>query len=135
MADAFTTAAKAIAAAVGENTGVGTAKALPPATLTVDTAIVSPAPEWGTIAGQNFCDAAIRWEIILVAPHADYAAAFVWFHKRLAELAAAFDTDPTLGGVVDGCAVESWSQPQLVKLAGGDGIAVFVRLIPMHITE
>lgn len=122
----------AIADALAANTSISNTFATPPATLIVDSAIVSPAPTWGTFDGGSFCDAEINWELILVTPHADYGAAFSWIFTVLPEVQDAFP-DPTLGGLVDGCMVSNWSQPQQVQLGGEVGIAVYVALAPMRI--
>ena len=95
----------------------------PPARVEAFTAVVSPAPEWGTFEGTTFCDADVSWEVILIAGMADFLASMDWFYARVTELAASADVG-----------VESWSQPERINLGSSEGLAVRVRLHPRSLS-
>lgn len=76
----------------------------PPAHVEMFSAVVSPAPEWGSFDDAGFCDVDVSWEIILIAGITDFLASMDWFFDRVTELASS----RALG-------VESWSQPERIQ--------------------
>lgn len=94
----------------------------PPANLDTKSAVVVPAPDWGSFDGATFCGPRVSWEIILVASITDFGAAMDWFFEQVSILAA-----------VDELEVASWQQPELIQLGagqGGEALAVRVQLAP-----
>lgn len=90
----------------------------PPAHVEMYSAVVSPAPAWGSFEDAGFCDVDVSWEIILIAGTNDFLASMDWFFERVTELAASRD----LG-------VETWSQPERIQTdASTQALAVRVQL-------
>lgn len=96
----------------------------PPARVEMFTAVVSPAPEWGSFEGATFCGPNVNWEVILLAGLTDFAASMDWFYARVTEMAAS----PELG-------VRSWSQPERISTGSADALAVRVQLSPRTLED
>lgn len=128
----------AMASAIDTACDVESVHETPPPMIPTNSAIIVPAATWGSAEGVPFTEVDVNWEIILVAPNADYVSAFTWFFDRLTELWPAFNADKTLGGLVDGCIPMSFRQPEIVRLGAQNadiGIAVYVQLAPMRLNS
>lgn len=93
-----------------------------PAHVEVFSAIVSPAPEWGSFEDGTYCAPLVNWEVVIVAPFTDFRISMDWLYDRVLEMAA-----------VDELAIQSWTQPERIDLSGVDAIAVRVALAPFTI--
>lgn len=104
-------------------------------TAPVAAAVVVPGDPWGDFAETGFCEPEIGLDVVLVVagtmPPSD---ALVWFEERVTEVIDALDADPTLGGCVDGVAVQRWSPPTEVAGPNGPLVQVVVTLSPMQVT-
>lgn len=94
---------------------------VPTSSIELMSAVVMPAPEWGSFDDGTFCDPDVSFEVTFVAGTTDWPTSMRWLYDRLDELVAA-----------ESIGVASWSGVQQIvrDKNGNEGLAVRVRLHP-----